>query len=78
MLKFWTVDAHFAENIHELRNACIRKQAHAPRFLNVLVDGQAVEASSARVILGGWLEYCGEYGGVRIELSRIAWVEAYF
>ena len=77
-LTFHRTDADFAENLATLRRATISGRGPAPKFLNVIVDGLAVDASTAHVRLNGWVAISDELGEHRVPLDTVSVVKAYF
>lgn len=77
-LTFWVADQEFAKNIAGLRQAEINKKPYAPSFLNIVIDGLAVEASTCHVRPDGWFAYSDNVGERRVELGRVSSVTAYF
>lgn len=77
-LTLWITDHDFNQNIRELRHAEIQHKPHAPSFLNIVIDGLAVEASTCHVRPDGWFAYTDDVGERRVELDRVSSVTAYF
>lgn len=67
--QFNTDDVSFDANIRELH--LIKTK---PRWINVLLDGKAIETKGIRVHPSGLLEF----NGWRHERDRVAWVQVAF
>jgi len=50
----------------------------AASFLNIVIDGVAVEASTCHIRPDGWFAYSDDVGERRVELYRVSYVTAYF
>ena len=77
-LVFYPTDEGFEHNIAQLRQATIWKRTAAPKFLIVVVDGKAKDATTAHIRPDGWFTYSDDQGERRVELHQVTVVEAYF
>ena len=78
VLTFHRTDTNFAENLATLRRATIGGRGPVPKFLNIVIDGLAVEGSTAHVRPDGWFAYSDEVGERRVLLDKVSVVKAYF
>lgn len=78
VLTFHRTDANFAENLATLRRATISGRGPVSKFLNVIVDGLAVDASTAHVRPDGWVAISVDWGEHRVPLDTVSIVKAYF
>jgi len=79
-LRFYPQDQAFDTNLRTLRQAYLEDKPLAPEFLQIVIDGKAVVATTARTYSGNGFGYIlkGELGEHRIKLDRVLVVEAYF
>ena len=81
---FYPSDVGFKQNLRCLRDAVIYKRPHAPKFLNIVIDGRAVDADTAHIRPDGWFAYTYRdkesrlLGENRVELHRVSKVMAWF
>ena len=81
-ITFHVTDESFKENLATLRQATIKnfRTPHklAPKFLDIVIDGRAITATTAHVRLDGWFAYSDDGGERRVELDRVSKVVAYY
>jgi len=77
-LTFLSTDEGFEQNIHALRHAEMWHKPWAPSFLNIVIDGSAVEASTCHIRPDGWFAYSDDTGERRVELDRVGLVTAFY
>lgn len=72
--QFNTSDESFDQNIRELYRMVTTHGGPKPAYINVLLDGKAVETKGIRIHPSGLLEF----NGWRHERDRVAWVKVAF